>query len=508
MNAVRDVCQHQTTNSTCAGHTGTRKAIGVALLERFRSLAIAVGAIGVAAPAIAGDLTITLSLEVRESFSDNVDLDPDGQEKSALISEIVPGVTIRSESARVTATYDAFPVLRHQTAGSDEGLSVAGGLAGRSTVEVAEDLFFVDSQSSISQQVLSSRAAGSTANEETVQVHRISPYLRSRFGGFADGEARYRLSNVSISGQEEAGADATSESTTHSLSLSLDSGRNFSRLRWSLNAFASKESRSDDDDVSRGEADFEVEYAFERSFSVIAAAGAQLFDDGDQANEIEDPTWRLGFRWRPGPRTDLRATYGERDDDQSANVRFSYKIGPRTSITARYAEVLEKPQERLVRNVSFIELDPETDQFIDPQTGLPFDPNQSPFDIDNETTRTKTFRLGLNGTRGRNTFGFNTAIQTEETEPGGEQQDIINFGARFSRRLNPHLTGNLFAGYERSEFDDGQKDDEYTFTGGLNYELYANVRAALRYEFRLQDSTVEASEFTENRVTVSLRITF
>ena len=58
------------------------------------------------------------------------------------------------------------------------------------------------------------------------------------------------------------------------------------------------------------------------------------------------------------------------------------------------------------------------------------------------------------------------------------------------------------------EFDDGQKDDEYTFTGGLNYELYANVRAALRYEFRLQDSTVEASEFTENRVTVSLRITF
>jgi uncharacterized protein (PEP-CTERM system associated) len=408
----------------------------------------------------------------------------------------------------VTATYDAFPVLRHQTAGEDEGLSVAGGLAGRSTVEVAEDLFFVDSQSSISQQVLSSRAAGSTANEETVQVHRISPYLRSRFGGFADGEARYRLSQVSISGQEEAGADATSDSTTHSLSLSLDSGKEFSRLRWSLNAFASEESRSDDDDVSRRETNFRVEYAFDRSIAAIASAGYQSFDDGDPANEIEEPTWRVGFRWRPGPRTELEATYGERDDDQSANVRFRYKIGPRTSITASYAEVLEKSQERLVRNVSFIELDPETDQFIDPQTGLPFDPNQSPFDIDDETTRIKTFRLGLNGTRGRNTFGFNTVIQAEETEPGGEQEDIINFGARFSRRLNPHLTGNLFAGYERSEFDDGQKDDEYTVTGGLNYELYANVRAALRYEFRLQDSTVEASEFTENRVTVSLRITF
>ena len=173
-----------------------------------------------------------------------------------------------------------------------------------------------------------------------------------------------------------------------------------------------------------------------------------------------------------------------------------------------YAEILEKPQERLVRNVSFIELDPETDQFIDPQTGLPFDPNQSPFDIDNETTRTQTFRIGLNGIRGRTDFGLNAAIQNEEIEPTGEQEDIVILGARFSRRLNPHLTANLFAGYERSEFDDGQVDDEYSATAGLDYELYANLRARLGYEFRRQDSSVQTSEFMENRVTVSLRMTF
>ncbi len=134
--------------------------------------------------------------------------------------------------------------------------------------------------------------------------------------------------------------------------------------------------------------------------------------------------------------------------------------------------------------------------------------NQSPFDIDNQTTRIETFRLGLNGTRGRNTFGLNAAIQNEEIEPTGEQQDIITLGARFSRRLNPHLTANLFAGYERSEFDDGQVDDEYSATAGLDYELYANLRARLGYEFRRQDSSVQTSEFMENRVTVSLRMTF
>ncbi len=482
--------------------------MGLAQLERLFGLAIAAGAMAVAAPAVAGNLTITPSLEFREAYSDNVDLDPAGAEVSALTSEVVPGVSIRSESARVTAALNASPILRHQTAGSDKGFSVAGDLAGRGTVEVAEDLFFVDAQASISQQVLSSRAAGSTANEETVQVYRLSPYLRSRFGGFADGEARYRLSQIFVGGQEDAGANATSDSTTHSLNLSLDSGRDFTRFRWSWNAFASQENRTDDDDVSRAETDFELEYAFDRSISVIAGAGYQLFDDGDSANEIDEPTWRVGFGWRPGPRTELRATYGQRDDSQSANVKFRYDISPRTSITASYAEILEKPQERLVRNVSFFELDPETDQFIDPQTGLPFDPNQSPFDIDNETTRTQTFRIGLNGTRGRTDFGLNAAIQNEKVEPTGEQEDNITLGARFSRRMNPHLTANLFAGYERSEFDDGQVDNEYTATAGVNYEIYANLRAGLRYEFHLQESSVEASEFTENRVIASLRITF
>ncbi len=482
--------------------------MGLAQLERLFGLAIAAGAIGLAAPALAGDLTITPSVEVREAFSDNVDLEPDGAEQSALVSELVPGVIIRSESARVTAALNAFPILRHQTAGEDKGLSLAGDLAGLGTVEVAEDLFFVDAQASISKRVLSSRAVGSTANEDTVQVYRVSPYLRSRFGGFADGEARFRLSQVFIGGQEDAGANATSDSTTHSLNLSLDSGRDFTRFRWSWNALASQENRTNDDDISRAETDLELEYAVDRSISVIAGAGYQTFDDGNLANDIDGPTWKVGFRWRPGPRTELQASYGELDDDQSANVRFRYDISTRTSITASYSKVLEKSQERLVRNVSFIELDPESDQFTDPQTGLPFDPNQSPFDIDNQTTRIETFRLGLNGTRGRNTFGLNAAIQNEEIEPTGEQQDSITLGARFSRRLNPHLTANLFAGYERTEFDDGQVDDEYSATAGLDYELYANLRARLVYEFRRQDSSVQTSEFMENRVTVSLRMTF
>jgi uncharacterized protein (PEP-CTERM system associated) len=496
----------KTARSTLRQRRNLLKTLGGDPHGQVSSVAVVLGVLALAGPVAAGNLTITPSLELRETFSDNVDLDPDGQNQSAWTTEIVPGITLRSESARVTAALNAFPIVRHQTAGSDEGFSMAGDLTGLGTVEALEDLFFIDAQASISQEVLSSRQAASTSNEETVQVYRVSPYLQNRFGGFAEGEARYRVSQVLVGGQE--GAGGTSDTTTQSLHLSLDSGADFSRLRWSVSAFGSYESRSDDDDVTRWATDAEVEHAFNRSISVLAAAGYQVFDDGNGANDIGDPTWRVGLRWRPGPRTDLQANYGHRDDGQSADVKFSYDISSRSRITASYTEVLEKPQERLVRNVSLVELDPESDQFNDPQTGLPFDPNQSPFDIDNETTRAKTLRIGLNGVRGRNTFGLNGAVQNQETEPGGSEEDVISLGGRFARRLNPRLTLNLFAGYERTEFDDGQEDDEYNATAGLNYELYKNLRANLQYGFRLQNSNLDTSEFTENRATVSLRMTF
>ena len=306
-------------------------------------------------------------------------------------------------------------------------------------MEAFEDLFFIDSQISISQEILNSRAAASTANERTVVVFRVSPYLRNRFGGFAEGEVRYRLGKVFIDSQEDAGAATVSDSTNHGLNLSLDSGADFSRFRWSVNTLGTYEDRSDDDDVTRWEAGLDLEYAIDRSISVLAAAGYQFFEDGDDANDIEDPTWRVGFRWRPGPRTDLRVSYGRRDDNESAKIDFSYDISSRSSITAGYSEVLENSQERLVRNVSFIDLDPESDQFNDPQTGLPFDPNQSPFNIDNRTSRIKTFRFGINGVRGRNTFGINGAIQNEKTEPEGLEEDVISVEGRFTRRLSPRL---------------------------------------------------------------------
>ena len=51
--------------------------------------------VGISTSAVAGDLRITPHVSARETFSDNVDLDPDGEEETALISTVTAGVTCR-----------------------------------------------------------------------------------------------------------------------------------------------------------------------------------------------------------------------------------------------------------------------------------------------------------------------------------------------------------------------------------------------------------------------------
>lgn len=457
----------------------------------------------------AGEFRITPSIELRETVSDNIDLASDGAEEGAAMTEVVPGVEVRSNSARFTGAMDLFPILRHQTAGDDEGASLAGDLAAFGELEAVEDHLFFDAQASVSQQNLDNRDVASTANEKTVALYRFSPNYRHRFAGFAEAQARYRLSQIFVDADSTAGGTAAaSDSLTHNVSASLASGHDFTNFQWTFSGLLEEQDRSDANDISRQELDLDLEYAFNRMFSLLAGGGYQTFDDGHFQNEIDGATWRVGFRLRPGPRTDLRVTYGHRDDDEGAKVDFSYAISSRTKIIAGYSRTIETSQERLDQTLSRIGLDPESADLIDGQTELAFDPNTSPFGINDRTTRTEAFRLGLDGTRDRNAFGVNVLVANEETLPSGAKQDALQVSGRFSRRISRHTDLSLFAAYERTEFDDGQEDNEYFIQPGLSYKIYENVSAGINYSFRKQDSNITTSKFTENRVLLTIKMNF
>jgi len=481
--------------------------------RRYRSrsllVALSVAALSHASPGSAGNLDVKASLEARQSYSSNIDLETADQKQSALISEVVPGLTVRSEAPRLTGALDVFPILRYQSAGDAKGYDLAGDLAGFGTLEALERVLFVDAQASVSQQVLDNRDVASTGNENDVITYRLSPYLRHRFGGAAQGEARYLLGQVKIlDPADSAGNVAASDTTTQSLRLSLESPNQSSRLKWSVFALALEEARSDDNDVSRREAGGEAEYAISRAIGVIVGAGYQKFDDGVTANEVDDPTWKAGIRLTPGPRTEFRATFGERDGGSNLAADFSYKFSSRTKFVANYSKVLETSQERLGRTLANINTADESKDLIDKDTELAFNPDPSPFSINDQTTETETLRLGLNGVRGRNAFSINGSWSRQEVRPQGATDTIIPVSASFTRRLSPHSTLDLTLAYERSDFDDGQLDNEYSAAAGLTYRLSRNLQAESTYSYRLQESNVATSEFKEHRLLIGLKKNF
>jgi uncharacterized protein (PEP-CTERM system associated) len=114
----------------------------------------------------------------------------------------------------------------------------------------------------------------------------------------------------------------------------------------------------------------------------------------------------------------------------------------------------------------------------------------------------------VDGQRGRNTFRVIGSFEREEIEDSGDEEDIYSTSASIARLLTPDLSANGIIAYEVIEFADGKDDKELTLSAGMSYNLYTNMQATLFYSFRNQNSNEEASEFTENRVTVGLRTSF
>ena len=145
--------------------------------------------------------------------------------------------------------------------------------------------------------------------------------------------------------------------------------------------------------MSRRDVDLETEYGLTRWLSAIASGGYQTFDDGDPEAKFDSPTYRGGFRWRPGRRTDIALTYGKSDDRFSPAATLRYQITESSHFMVRYFESLSTSQQRLFENVSLIGIDPQNGVFIDERSDTAFDPRPDPFDIDDQTEYIKALRM-------------------------------------------------------------------------------------------------------------------
>lgn len=455
-----------------------------------------------------GEWRITYSGSASVTFTDNIDLDPDGERDAGLITRAGPGVQISGNSARVSAGFNAALAGVNQFGGDDEGFALDPNVIGTSTTELLPDRLFFDLSTSVTRQLLDSRrsssaSGASTSNRDVVATMSASPYFVHRLGNFADAEWRYRITPVLVDSGDN------SDVLTHEGSVDLQSGRDFSRLGWSWSNRASQEIRSDEDNIHTASTDLGIDYALWRRFSLIGSVGYE-YRDGDENDDFnfDGITWSAGFNWQPNPDLSLQATYGRRDDDESLDASLDYRLGAKTSIRASYSESLETSQGRAASTLGDIGLDPDTGEPIDDGTGEPFEGDLGPFTFDDETTRTRTFRTSASHQSGRNAFNVFGLVGMSEGGSDGDE-DFYSATISWTRTLSPELSLTTRGSYDRSEFDeDNREDDTYRASLGLSYQLAPNAQASLSYDFQNRDSTEEDEDFYENAVTLSFSISF
>lgn len=283
-----------------------RGAAGARLKQTVFALVVA--SVFIDTPAHAARWTVTPSIRVQETFTDNVGLDRSRDKESDLITEVEPGIFLRREGERLdfVADYRALGLLYIRDLDRNR---IDHRLNARGTYEAVQDFFFVEAGSTITQQfespfeALPLDATSDTDNRYSAKSYYVSPYIQGRVLG---GESTYLLRNTHLwtdAGQSSVLSDAYTQQWT-------------ARFATPIRTFGlglTYDRRDTEYDDSPQELTTEIGRAIgywrlDPQFILQARAGREKVETlfSDRSENI----YGGGFQWYPTPRTSLEA-YGE-----------------------------------------------------------------------------------------------------------------------------------------------------------------------------------------------------
>lgn len=282
----------------------------------------------------------TPTVELRETYTDNLRLARKGREQGDWITEITPGFTVSKRSDRVR--FDATYQLHYFAGASDIGDDVdraQSSLAARLAAEVVGDWLYFDGAASISQQpvsafgpLLSNRAYANINNTE-VRTFSASPYLRHRFGSTATVELRYVRDKVDTGRQRLGNADG------ETVALSVVSGSRFTDLGWNLLV---REQTIDDElapETSAATASFGLRYSLSRTMALTGNVGYDKYDYAALGGVTKGNSWSTGVIYTPSSRTRIEASAGRRFYGDSYHLSANHRAR-RAAFSLSYSDAV------------------------------------------------------------------------------------------------------------------------------------------------------------------------
>lgn len=277
------------------------------------ALAAALAAVTLA-PAARADWTVRPSVQLRETYSDNVALSNDATKQDGFVTELNPRINLLHKSRRLTAAIDYSKQLYTYTGGRREGTaSDSQNLAASAKAELIDELLTVDAQAAIGQQ--SNSAFGpqvqgngfANANRSEVRSFSVTPVLRHRFGTTAVTQLLYSRDRV----ESDNGAFGSSSGDT--LQATIASGAAFRQFGWSL----SYSDQTIQDSIAQGSSSDNLSatlsYRYSPLLTLSVTGGREHYQfDGQAADDNSGQYWNLGFNWVPSGRTEIQFNAGRR----------------------------------------------------------------------------------------------------------------------------------------------------------------------------------------------------
>jgi uncharacterized protein (PEP-CTERM system associated) len=490
------------------------------------------------APAPAAEWTIKPSIDVRETYSDNLTLAPTGSEQSGFITELAPHLGIEAKGARMSLSAD-YTLHYFDYTRAARGSSLQHDLRAAGHGELLEELFFIDADASSTQQSVSAFAprvndrGDVTGNQADVRTYRISPYLRHRFGRAATGEARYTHDAVRT---DEGGL---SDSKANAVHIGIASGADFRRVQWNLALDDQKIDYENTDDVETRALSGGVRYLVTPRFALTGSGGYEDNTYLSIGKKPEGSFWALGFSWMPSERTSIAASAGRRFFGNT----FSLNAQHRTRIAvwnASYQEEISTARSQFLtptiqNTADFLsglwknsipddkQRGEVVNQFIR-ETDLPDTVVVPVNSFTNRVFLQKAAQASVALKGVRNTVI--TSIFRVEREPqsvsaadlaisaaggilNGEatRQDGISTTWNWNMSARTSMTAGAAYARTRSLLN-GREDEDVTLRIGLAHQFQPKLRGGAELRRLDRSSTAAASDFRENAVMAFLQMSF
>ncbi|MDB5823265.1 MAG: hypothetical protein JWR21_1969 [Herminiimonas sp.] len=482
---------------------------------------------------------IVPTLDLRETYSDNIRLAPRGAESSDFATTISPGVSIVNDgpNLKLRANY-AYEYISYKN--DPTGNSSYHRLDATAKADLIKELLSVDGMAGISQQDISLLGSRPVSNVEidpnrvSVRTAMISPYLHHNFGGIVSGEARYTRTQVSTS------SNAPLSSTLDDARLSLNSGPAFRTLGWGLHYDKQRTQQSSFNTVDSTTMGGDLRLMITPQFFLTSTVGYDKFDyvAGADAPSPSGKYYTGGFAWNPTERTNLAASIGKRfygtTYSLNANTRSRHTVwhvGYDESVTStpqQFALTSTSSTSDLLNQMFLSEIpdaalrQQAVDRFI-LSTGIPTTLSRSLNYVTNQFFVQKALQasLAINGLK--NTVlltATNTLRRPQSADPGavvvvpggafttGETRQLgasAVWSWKFSGRSNATLT----ADYSRVKLEAANDEQRLkSLRASFSHQFQPKLSGVLEFRRTEQASDLAINAYRENAVSAFVSLKF